>query len=166
MHRTMALFLLFCFAIFSTAAGVENPAQIKQGDSAQLKPQTTCPVMGRVVNRRVFLDYQGKRIYFACAGGLMTFKNDPAFYLKKMAEMGEYPIAIPEPVPQKACPVDGGSIDSSLYCDYNGERIYGCTKACLEKIVKKPEKYRTKIIAAGQWPRVVEKEDTAGAVKK
>ncbi|HUT37359.1 MAG TPA: hypothetical protein VNE39_28005, partial [Planctomycetota bacterium] len=30
-------------------------------------PQTTCPVMGGKIDRKLFVDYEGKRIYVCCS---------------------------------------------------------------------------------------------------
>jgi YHS domain-containing protein len=51
-------------------------------------PQTACPVMGGQVDRNVYTDYQGKRIYFCCSGCIDDFKKDPDKYLKKMEQQG------------------------------------------------------------------------------
>jgi len=58
-------------------------------------PQTQCPVMGGVIDKNLFVDYQGKRIYFCCAGCVTEFNKDPEKYLKKMSEAG----IVPEPTP-------------------------------------------------------------------
>jgi YHS domain-containing protein len=50
--------------------------------------QTACPVMGGKVDRSVYTDYQGKRIYFCCSGCIDDFKKDPDKYMKKMEEQG------------------------------------------------------------------------------
>ena len=49
-----------------------------------LKPQTLCPVMGNPINHEVYTDYEGKRIYFCCAGCDSTFLENPDKYLKQM----------------------------------------------------------------------------------
>jgi YHS domain-containing protein len=54
-------------------------------------PQTACPVMGGKVDRSVYTDYQGKRIYFCCSGCIDDFKKNPDKYLK---QMGEQEIAV------------------------------------------------------------------------
>lgn len=50
--------------------------------------QTTCPVLGGRVDRKVFVDYQGYRVYFCCPGCDVQFRKDPEKYLKKMQELG------------------------------------------------------------------------------
>jgi len=59
------------------------PASVRQG-----KPQTKCPVMGGPVNKKVFTDYKGKRIYFCCDSCISAFLNNPDKYLKDMADEG------------------------------------------------------------------------------
>ncbi len=54
----------------------------------QPKPQTACPVLGGNVNKQVYVDYQGKRIYFCCPGCDAAFKKDPEKYMKKLQEQG------------------------------------------------------------------------------
>jgi len=46
--------------------------------------QTKCPVMGGDINKEVFIDYNGRRIYFCCAGCEETFLKEPEKYLKKI----------------------------------------------------------------------------------
>jgi YHS domain-containing protein len=53
-----------------------------EADSKVVVAQKTCPVMGGAVNKEIFVDYNGRRIYFCCNGCPETFKKDPAKYLK------------------------------------------------------------------------------------
>jgi len=61
------------------------------------KPQTVCPVLGGNIDKKVYLDYQGKRIYFCCTGCDAEFKKDPEKYLKKIEEQGITLEKCPEP---------------------------------------------------------------------
>jgi len=56
--------------------------------AADPKPQTTCPVLGGIVDKNVYADYQGKRIYFCCKGCDAEFNKDPEKYMKKLQEEG------------------------------------------------------------------------------
>jgi YHS domain-containing protein len=62
------------------------------------KPQTKCPVMGGDIDRSIFADYQGKRVYFCCGMCPPKFKADPEKYLAAMAKEGV--------VPEKAPPAE------------------------------------------------------------
>jgi YHS domain-containing protein len=58
-------------------------------------PQTDCPVMRGKIDKNVYTDYQGKRIYFCCSGCLDDFKKSPEKYLKQMEEHGVRPEQTP-----------------------------------------------------------------------
>ncbi len=46
--------------------------------------QEKCPVMGGKINKKLFEDYKGRRIYFCCEGCRPNFTKDPENYLKKL----------------------------------------------------------------------------------
>ncbi len=77
----MAKILLVSLVVLALAAGPSLAAD-------QPKPQTTCPVLGGNVDKKVYVDYQGKRIYFCCQGCDAEFKKDPEKYMKKIQEQG------------------------------------------------------------------------------
>jgi YHS domain-containing protein len=54
-----------------------------------LASQTTCPVMGGAVNKKLFVDYKGKRIYVCCPGCIDELKSNPEKYIKILADMGQ-----------------------------------------------------------------------------
>lgn len=57
-------------------------------DASLAKDQTTCPVMGGLINKNIYADYQGNRVYFCCPPCLREFKKNPDLYVKKMKEQG------------------------------------------------------------------------------
>ena len=63
------------------------PASI-MAQTAQGKPQTVCPVLSGNIDKNVYVDYKGHRIYFCCKGCDTEFKKDPEKYLKKMESQG------------------------------------------------------------------------------
>jgi len=56
--------------------------------AADPKPQTTCPVLAGDIDKSVYADYQGKRIYFCCKGCDAEFNKNPEKYMKKLQEEG------------------------------------------------------------------------------
>jgi len=50
--------------------------------------QTTCPVLSGKINKDIYVDYKGERIYFCCKGCDAQFQKDPEKYMKKMREQG------------------------------------------------------------------------------
>jgi len=52
--------------------------------STQEIAQEKCPVMGLPIKEDIYVDYQGERIYFCCAGCPEKFKENPEKYLAKL----------------------------------------------------------------------------------
>jgi len=75
-------------------AGVVLSAPAPGGEKAgkpALKPQTTCPVMGGGINRKLFADAGGYRIYVCCPGCITKVKGNPQKYINMLALRGEQP---------------------------------------------------------------------------
>lgn len=49
-----------------------------------LASQTNCPVLGGKINKDIYTDYQGQRVYFCCPGCVGKFQSDPEKYLNKL----------------------------------------------------------------------------------
>ncbi len=58
---------------------------------AQGQAQTLCPVLQGNIDKSVYVDYKGKRIYFCCKGCDAEFAKDPEKYLKKLEAEGVTP---------------------------------------------------------------------------
>ncbi len=56
--------------------------------AASGKPQTICPVMAGKIDKKIYTDYQGKRVYFCCSQCKTDFEKDPAGYVKKLEDQG------------------------------------------------------------------------------
>ena len=52
------------------------------------KEQTTCPIMGGKIDKTFYVDHDGKRVYFCCAGCIDPFKKEPAKHIKKLEDEG------------------------------------------------------------------------------
>lgn len=46
--------------------------------------QTTCPVTGEPIDKAVFTDYEGRRVYFCCEKCIAEFAKKPGEYLDKL----------------------------------------------------------------------------------
>ncbi len=52
--------------------------------------QTICPIMeGRPINKAVFTEYKGKKVYFCCPGCDSKFKADPEKYIAKLPQFNQ-----------------------------------------------------------------------------
>ena len=138
--------LIVTAVLSASAVAAQDDGTTPKGRSA-LVPQTTCPVVGGKVNKEVYADYQGKRVYFCCAGCIDEFKKDPAKYVKKLEDSG---VTLEKtPVPQTTCPVLGGKVNKDIYADYQGKRVYFCCAGCIDEFKKDPAKYVKKLEDAG-----------------
>jgi YHS domain-containing protein len=71
-------------SLFMTAI----PAERAMAAQKITKVQSICPVMGDPIDKKYFIDYKGKRIYFCCASCPDEFKKNPEKYMKKLRESG------------------------------------------------------------------------------
>ena len=110
-------------------------------------PQTTCPVTGKKISKKLYVDHQRKRIYVASRRARRTVKKDPAKYIKQIEAQG---ITLDEAVnPQTSCPIMHQPINKNLYVDYQGKRLYVCCHACVAEARRNPAKYIKQLEAAG-----------------
>ena len=140
-----------------TKGDAAPPAAAKSpmaGEKA-LVPQKTCPIMGGKIDKKLFVDVKGKRIYMCCPGCADAIKKDPAKALATLAKRGEQAEDVPKEtapklLPQTTCPIMGGKIDKKLFVDVKGKRIYMCCPGCTDAIKKDPDAALNKLRAMGQ----------------
>lgn len=48
--------------------------------------QTVCPVMGGAINKALFTEYKGKKVYFCCDGCKEKFEAEPEKYIAKLPQ--------------------------------------------------------------------------------
>ena len=70
------------------AGAQENQPAGKTAAGQTVKKQTVCPVMGGAINPALYVDANGKRVYFCCNACPPEFKKDPAKYIAKMEKDG------------------------------------------------------------------------------
>jgi hypothetical protein len=87
-------------------ASSKNDTTKSAAVAMQLKPQTTCPVMGEAIDKSVFFDCNGKRIYMCCTGCLAKVKADPQKYIDKLASMGQSVEVLGAPSGTAVAPTD------------------------------------------------------------
>jgi YHS domain-containing protein len=64
-------------AAMTTAAATEAAAAVEQ---------TICPVMGGAIDKTIFVEYQGKKVYFCCPECKGKFEAEPAKYVAKLPQ--------------------------------------------------------------------------------
>lgn len=132
-----------------------------EASDKEIKFQTTCPVMGGAIDKNQYVDHDGKRVYICCKGCEAPLKKDPATYIKKLEDAGVTVATL-----QTQCPVMGGAIDTALYVDHGGKRIYVCCQGCIAIVKKDPAKTIQSMEAAGVALYATDKADKAVEPKK
>ena len=64
------------------------PAETKEVAAAAIE-QTVCPIMGGAINKSMFTEYKGKKVYFCCAGCKEKFEKEPEKYLAKLPQFNK-----------------------------------------------------------------------------
>lgn len=70
------------------AADKEGQSPATANKTAEVKAQAKCPVMGGNIDKKLFVDFDGKRIYVCCGGCIDKIKKDPAKYVKQLESEG------------------------------------------------------------------------------
>ncbi len=86
-----------------SGGSMEGNAGSKAGDP----PQRVSPVSGKPIDKNVYVDYDGKRIYFADDAEKRTFIRNPDKYMQQMRESGV--TLEPTPTQQKGTTQPGGA---------------------------------------------------------
>jgi hypothetical protein len=74
-------------------------AQLEATGVTLPRVQSICPVMGRPIDRKLFVDHGGKRLYVCCPACVKIAGQDPAKYMAK-AGAGGVVLAPPPPEPK------------------------------------------------------------------
>ena len=104
LSKVLAVVGLLAVAIAFSGCGKEEPAAERSAPTGQLTAaaqeaaataqetaeeailQTTCPIMGGAINKAVFVEYQGKKVYFCCKGCETEFNKEPEKYVAKLPQ--------------------------------------------------------------------------------
>jgi YHS domain-containing protein len=105
------------------------------------KVQVTCPVTKKPVNKKVFVEHEGQKVYFCCKGCVGKFEKDPAKYEAALANSYTY---------QTRCPVMNEDINPKAFIELaDGRKVFFCCKGCDKKLTKDPEKYLPNLESQG-----------------
>jgi hypothetical protein len=64
-----------------------NKVEVKK--APEVKAQTMCPVLeGNKVDKSLYVDFDGKRIYVCCKACVADVTKEPAKYVKKLEDAG------------------------------------------------------------------------------
>ncbi len=119
MHKILTTLTIFCILIAGvtqiSCTGSDKVAEKKAEAEIQTKAevetsdpqppaklyQTRDAFSGKLVNREIYADYEGKRVYFCCRDSKTNFLKDPSIYLDKFKELGVTLQDVPAPETNK-----------------------------------------------------------------
>lgn len=105
------------------------------------KVQVTCPVSGKPVDDKTFIEKEGKKTYFCCKGCVGKYEKEPNKYAAQLADSFSY---------QTKCPVMDEEIDPKAFIRLKtGQTVFFCCPGCDKKFLKDPVKYAPKLEAQG-----------------
>lgn len=105
--------------------------------------QVTCPVSGETIDKRVFVEYAGAKVYLCGERCKSSFQAAPWKYKVLLAASYSY---------QTKCPVDGKEIDPAVSTKApGGETVYFCADTCCDKFDDGPAQYASKLADQGFW---------------
>lgn len=128
----MKTFKILTLVVLTTFVLIQNSLAKKSSLLQHLKKesmQKMCPVMGKKINKKFFVDVNNKRVYVCCKGCISAVKKNPKKYLKILQDRNEVVAST-----QTKCPIMGGKINKNLSVDVQGKRIYVCCAGCIKKV--------------------------------
>ena len=74
-----------------TMQGHEQAAMVDEAAEAVASAieQTDCPVMGGAINKAIFTEYKGKKVYFCCSPCKEKFEQEPEKYIAKLPQFNQ-----------------------------------------------------------------------------
>jgi YHS domain-containing protein len=69
----------------SATADSNQPASVSAVDVEQ----KMCPVLDAPIDKNIYVDYQGKRVYFCCADCKAKFEKEPEKYVSKLPQFAK-----------------------------------------------------------------------------
>lgn len=70
----------------AAAASAKQTVQTVSTQAEEEIVQKTCPVMDGPINKEIFVEYQGKKVYFCCPSCKDEFQKNPETYLSKLPQ--------------------------------------------------------------------------------
>ena len=71
------------------APTMSQAAKETASQKVQTVEQTTCPVMGGAINKNIFTEYKGKKVYFCCLECKGKFEKEPEKYIAKLPQFNQ-----------------------------------------------------------------------------
>jgi len=100
-----------------------------------------CPVTGKPVNLAVSVPTDAGPVFFCCKDCIPKYKADLQKYA---ANVEPQRAALSQRAKiQVTCPVSGDPVDTTVFAEFEGRRVYFCCNGCVNKFERDPGKYQS-----------------------
>ena len=72
-----------------TATATAEEAKKTAETMAASVEQAVCPVTGQKIDKNIFVEYKGKKVYFCCADCKAVFEKEPEKYIAKLPQFAK-----------------------------------------------------------------------------
>jgi YHS domain-containing protein len=72
----------------TTIPAASEVAQAATDANAAIE-QKICPVMGGAINKNIYIEHKGKKVYFCCPSCKGEFEKDPEKYIGKLPQFSK-----------------------------------------------------------------------------
>ena len=92
LNKNLTMFLLVSMLMLTmlSLAGCKKKSEPVPAEAKEIVLQTieqkTCPVMEGPINKEIYTEYKGKKVYFCCAGCKDKFEKEPDKYIPKLPQ--------------------------------------------------------------------------------
>jgi hypothetical protein len=150
--KTIALMVGVLLVLAMTLACAANAKAADASKETPTKVQTKCPVMGNPIDKSLFVDKDGKRIYLCCPKCSSAVTKDFAKYAKQLEGEG-IDLTIPKVAVQPAgksetakpktdtqtAPADGKTVYTCpMHPDVTSDKPGACPKCGMKLVPKNP----------------------------
>lgn len=105
------------------------------------KVQVTCPVTNEPCDKKISLDADGQKVFFASEEAKSKYQAEPAKFKAALANSYTF---------QTKCPIMGKGIDPKRFVTLaDGNKVYVCCGQCDKKVISSPEKIVDKLAKMG-----------------
>ncbi len=126
----------------SAVQAAERAAAARAATSAPAEAEPLCPVTGRAIDRQIWTEFRGKKVYFADEAAREKFIASPYDYSDAVKAQWEAmrPLRV-----QVLCPVSGKPVDNAISAEWQGETIYFATPEARRAWEQDPQRYAGKL---------------------
>jgi YHS domain-containing protein len=105
-------------------------------------PVTICPVTGKTIDKNVWIDYQGGKLYFNNADCVKKFQENVEKYTAK----ANLQLVVSGQAQQSACPLMGKPVVAGKSVVVSGVKVELCCGICQKKIAKANPKEQLEMV--------------------